>query len=346
MEAAPVRVRTMGSSPRVRGKRGGGAGEGTHDGLIPARAGKTVSASGKDVADAAHPRACGENWRGGRGVGVLLGSSPRVRGKLHPEPHRPRRGRLIPARAGKTSPPPRPTWPPSAHPRACGENRLFPARATAAAGSSPRVRGKPGSVSGGTRSARLIPARAGKTSCRSRPPTRNPAHPRACGENACTPRTGWAVAGSSPRVRGKQAHVRLRRRPARLIPARAGKTSPAPAPGAAGTAHPRACGENADHGLGSGWSAGSSPRVRGKPVDGGGHGVVSGLIPARAGKTPAALTTPATRGAHPRVCGENMVSTKGTARSEGSSPRVRGKRPCSSPPIRTPRLIPACAGKT
>ena len=50
--------------------------------------------------------------------------------------------------------------------------------------------------------------------------------------------------------------------------------------------------------------------------------------------------------AHPRVCGENMISTKGTARSEGSSPRVRGK-PCSRTcRPRRARLIPACAGKT
>ena len=41
-----------------------------------------------------------------------------------------------------------------------------------------------------------------------------------------------------------------------------------------------------------------------------------------------------------------MISTKGTAKSEGSSPRVRGKPGVANRVVATPGLIPACAGKT
>ena len=52
------------------------------------------------------------------------------------------------------------------------------------------------------------------------------------------------------------------------------------------------------------------------------------------------------RGAHPRVCGENLQQSQGAVESVGSSPRVRGKRDHHRAHRRPRRLIPACAGKT
>ena len=91
-----------GSSPRVRGKRLGQEHVAVGEGLIPARAGKTVSAVTRAGAAAAHPRACGENSRTVDHDGDPDGSSPRVRGKPRPPRERPERPGLIPARAGKT----------------------------------------------------------------------------------------------------------------------------------------------------------------------------------------------------------------------------------------------------
>ena len=92
-----------GSSPRVRGKRHDDADDVRPGRLIPARAGKTSTASARSVHRSAHPRACGENDpRSGR-VGGDLGSSPRVRGKLDDLDRLCDLGGLIPARAGKTS---------------------------------------------------------------------------------------------------------------------------------------------------------------------------------------------------------------------------------------------------
>ena len=111
-----------GSSPRVRGKRDLGALLPAPARLIPACAGKTArtcsstgarrlipACAGKTgrrgrspPSGTAHPRVCGENPSSLPSNTILLGSSPRVRGKLR---SRARPGvpvRLIPACAGKT----------------------------------------------------------------------------------------------------------------------------------------------------------------------------------------------------------------------------------------------------
>ena len=172
----------------------------------------------------AHPRACGENVRVFTVMVVLPGSSPRVRGKLPATMFAVFCEGLIPARAGKTCDVVRTHEALGAHPRACGENRRVGAASQDGNGSSPRVRGKPHRrnrllVRGG-----LIPARAGKTEHRPRDAHPPRAHPRACGENRTAQARRSAHPGSSPRVRGKHAVVRVVGVHDGLIPARAGKT--------------------------------------------------------------------------------------------------------------------------
>ena len=91
-----------GSSPRVRGKHH--FIDGFHDflRLIPACAGKTSSWLLTSSMRRAHPRVCGENVLAAVGSESLLGSSPRVRGKL-----------TVPTVLSEP-------W--KAHPRVCGEN--------------------------------------------------------------------------------------------------------------------------------------------------------------------------------------------------------------------------------
>ena len=357
----------FGSSPRVRGKPSTFNDSGGVSRLIPARAGKTTAQSGKDAKERAHPRACGENCRGGSKTGRRGGSSPRVRGKQ-------RRG------AGGAAHP-------VAHPRACGENEPGLDLADPASGSSPRVRGKRRARSRSSRCTRLIPARAGKTTMMATIRTRRPAHPRACGENlrlvgdthqrrgssprvrgkrrnsaglqhspgliparagktVFRPRLNGLRAGSSPRVRGKLMSFHLSPSKRRLIPARAGKTRVDDEEAGAWTAHPRACGENAHaiHTLKA--RDGSSPRVRGKPRPASRGGRRKRLIPARAGKTPRSTTISCPAAAHPRACGENCRRCARTRRGPGSSPRVRGKLGHILGGRIERGLIPARAGKT
>ena len=114
--------------------------------------------------------------------------------------------------------------------------------------------------------ARIIPARAGFTTCATGAGRRGRDHPRACGVYI-----GEGVAvingdGSSPRVRGLLAVYYYAVCDPGIIPARAGFTL-------AGTRfryrledHPRACGVYAAPTTSDNWDEGSSPRVRGLPV--------------------------------------------------------------------------------
>ena len=172
-------------------------------GLIPARAGKTSSASDNRTARGAHPRACGENPLSRTASAAEDGSSPRVRGKP-PDIHNFYKDvRLIPARAGKTGPTSTRGPDSGAHPRACGENRCRRTGPGFSGGSSPRVRGKRSSASDNRTARGLIPARAGKTSLLFQSRDNRSAHPRACGENQKAAIEEQKGKGSSPRVRGK-----------------------------------------------------------------------------------------------------------------------------------------------
>ena len=247
----------------------------------------------------------GENGGCTRAGVTTSGSSPRGRGKRN----QPRRvhpaGRLIPARAGKTSHGPDHRLASTAHPRAGGENDHENILTIPQKGSSPRGRGKRYPRSARPVRDGLIPARAGKTGRQGRPAHRRPAHPRAGGENPVQ-RYGFSLRyGSSPRGRGKPLIAVAENHSSRLIPARAGKQNPSSGahhlrgliPARAGkttrlrrcptkrSAHPRAGGENLVTTLVEALPQGSSPRGRGKPHARRSPRDRRRLIPARAGKT-------------------------------------------------------------
>ena len=244
----PVRPVSAGSSPRGRGKRRGRACKRTEQGLIPARAGKTERGDRIAAPRQAHPRAGGENEAGDEKGATFEGSSPRGRGKLGRDGLEEATGRLIPARAGKTSASRRCASPRRAHPRAGGENGRHSMPTVRMLGSSPRGRGKLGVCAIGACVYGLIPARAGKTALGCAAVSDCGAHPRAGGENVNVFCMSCMYVGSSPRGRGKLRLPRLCLVWGRLIPARAGKT-PRPAEMAP-------------------VSTGSSPRGRGKRVGG------------------------------------------------------------------------------
>ena len=316
----------LGSSPRVRGKRIHGESLHLVTGLIPACAGKTLSARNSCRPFRAHPRVCGENPIPDPGQISLAGSSPRVRGKLS-------------------------VWGMwffcmAAHPRVCGENFFTQLIDTRKNGSSPRVRGKPWPPGVVINLSRLIPACAGKTAFQDYLPCTGPAHPRVCGENCGQSLRLRTRGGSSPRVRGKRWFRNSGQPSGRLIPACAGKTTHDRHDHPRTGAHPRVCGENSICSCPVIPANGSSPRVRGKRTSGPRRRGWRGLIPACAGKTLRARNSCRPFRAHPRVCGENLCDGATYPVVQGSSPRVRGKpaRPARS--RRARGLIPACAGKT
>ena len=94
--------RLAGSSPLTRGKPDQDPEPVGHVGLIPAHAGKTARAPVISSAQAAHPRSRGENTPRRSAPTRRHGSSPLTRGKPARWCPSSRRGRLIPAHAGKT----------------------------------------------------------------------------------------------------------------------------------------------------------------------------------------------------------------------------------------------------
>ncbi|KFI72986.1 hypothetical protein BMIN_0698 [Bifidobacterium minimum] len=153
----------IGSSPRVRGKRHEGRHLHARVRIIPASAGQTYSNRCGSVSITDHPRECGANVDGVHCGGCLLGSSPRVRGKHIQCGARIARIRIIPASAGQTIIADRRVTMDSDHPRECGANTGATYLGTYTDGSSPRVRGKPGTRSVTANPTRIIPASAGQT---------------------------------------------------------------------------------------------------------------------------------------------------------------------------------------
>ena len=131
----------------------------------------------------------------------------------------------------------------------------------------------------------ITPADAGKTGRRKafQEPTKD--HPRGCGENNGFRSMYYDYAGSPPRMRGKQSSESEDKRPLRITPADAGKTTCQGRRRRRTKDHPRGCGENLpipDKRLGT---LGSPPRMRGKHIFHWYSGICARITPADAGKT-------------------------------------------------------------
>ena len=173
----------------------------------------------------------------------------------------------------------------AAHPRSRGEHPQITSHRPRSFGSSPLARGTPHRRHRRQPAPRLIPARAGNTSCSSLPGSPPSAHPRSRGEHLNHAGAGAGVRGSSPLARGTLLNLPSGFPGGRLIPARAGNTSSAEPILVFMSAHPRSRGE---HFL-SVWvfcrASGSSPLARGTPNYGKHWALCCRLIPARAGNT-------------------------------------------------------------
>ena len=335
-----------GSSPLTRGKPRRTFPSTWTGGLIPAHAGKTSASWSRTAAGTAHPRSRGENPEIWSASILESGSSPLTRGKRRRVGVGRRRGRLIPAHAGKTPGSARCGAQRPAHPRSRGENVPRCSLPRRRRGSSPLTRGKRLERDRRHRDERLIPAHAGKTQPA---PSRNgvgAAHPRSRGENPFERSRRALIDGSSPLTRGKRGRHMDDRPRRRLIPAHAGKTPLARWPRGPRQAHPRSRGENGGDLAHLEISTGSSPLTRGKHASGGGDSGAERLIPAHAGKTAGVESRSRSRRAHPRSRGENCRRALLAGRLRGSSPLTRGK-PLPERGLRLRRgLIPAHAGKT
>ena len=153
-----------GSPPRMRGKGAGRRGCVPDHGITPAHAGKSASRPGRACPRWDHPRACGEKIRSRSCSRKLIGSSPRMRGKVRKMCFAFRQQGITPAHAGKSMLMPqisRCCWD---HPRACGEKYAAPFKLAVGGGSPPRMRGKVRVILADEHHAGITTAHAGKRS--------------------------------------------------------------------------------------------------------------------------------------------------------------------------------------
>ena len=254
------------------------------------------------------------------------GSSPLARGTPHVQRWAIAAGGLIPARAGNT-----------------GRLRTG---FQSLGGSSPLARGTRCAAETSQLRPGLIPARAGNTVFMVCVLLMVWAHPRSRGEHEYFSTLLPLAGGSSPLARGTHVrdHAVVYRR--RLIPARAGNTR-----GVIGHiyfigAHPRSRGEHPTLDQIPRRSRGSSPLARGTQRPGALEVFVVGLIPARAGNTPAVRRSFSLAWAHPRSRGEHDVAVHDVSFRSGSSPLARGTLNTVIGALVPMGLIPARAGNT
>ena len=152
-----------GSSPHVRGALRSIMQHHELRGIIPACAGSTAEREGFEPPNRDHPRMCGEHRRTQSGSRRGQGSSPHVRGALHPSSFFMSRTGIIPACAGSTSLVAWSVFLSRDHPRMCGEHKLHSSIVSEYTGSSPHVRGAQPPCLRYKSSVGIIPACAGST---------------------------------------------------------------------------------------------------------------------------------------------------------------------------------------
>ena len=131
-----------------------------------------------------------------------------------------------------------------------------------------------------------------------------------------------------------------------IIPAHAGNTMGLGVRRRGSEDHPRTCGEHSVAHAICFSLPGSSPHMRGTPVQEDGTSSRMGIIPAHAGNTFSyARWTPNTRD-HPRTCGEHLAARWCCPSPLGSSPHMRGTLLPGDHFIGKLRIIPAHAGNT
>ena len=213
----------MGSPPHMRGKDFRVKGCPPDDGITPAYAGKSQSGLPFQRRCRDHPRVCGEKAVKPLLLYLVLGSPPRMRGKVVKCYIANCNQRITPAYAGKR--------------KADGR------KGHTQSGSPPRMRGKGPKGLIFIPQPRITPAYAGKSDLLWSRQTARGDHPRVCGEKPGLQADHRAAWGSPPRMRGKVRALLCSSPSPGITPAYAGKRRCTSACTLSYWDHPRVCGE-------------------------------------------------------------------------------------------------------
>ena len=152
----------LGSPPRMRGKAAARRDRRGLHGITPAYAGKRARSPPPPSGRWDHPRVCGEKSMMSRVLLFMVGSPPRMRGKVKRNKRFQLADGITPAYAGKSGAFLNPAVAQGDHPRVCGEKLKFIAAVFSMWGSPPRMRGKARQPARPHVQPRITPAYAGK----------------------------------------------------------------------------------------------------------------------------------------------------------------------------------------
>ena len=198
----------IGLSPRGRGKPFSSSDNNPSSRSIPAWAGETLPSRTLIRLVRVYPRVGGGNSAAGTRVQLVIGLSPRGRGKPRIPIISGKTDGSIPAWAGETPPAANRPHRPPVYPRVGGGNGLRAAHLFRHLGLSPRGRGKPGRATARNTPTRSIPAWAGETLFLSSALGGRRVYPRVGGGNFGSYYFNLSVDGLSPRGRGKPGQTR------------------------------------------------------------------------------------------------------------------------------------------
>ena len=153
----------LGSPPRMQGKGMGRREQKQQHGITPAYAGKRSQLVDCCLCTWDHPRVCGEKQNSFQFSHTILGSPPRMRGKVASFAPRCTSLRITPAYAGKRGPLGIIAGHLRDHPRVCGEKSRRSTTSKRSKGSPPRMRGKASPYVAIWFSSGITPAYAGKS---------------------------------------------------------------------------------------------------------------------------------------------------------------------------------------
>ena len=234
------------------------------NGITPAYAGKSFGSFCFLSFRQDHPRVCGEKQAAVALPQPVLGSPPRMRGKVELVHQTEGKVGITPACAGKSSHQHGAGRWRRDHPRVCGEKGCCKFSSRNHSGSPPRMRGKDLSDNELQVLDGITPAYAGKSVIRISDGCLRRDHPRVCGEKAHLRKMSCLLLGSPPRMRGKGRCHHPVIFVDRITPAYAGKSLLNTDNTTAARDHPRVCGEKTQNPIGGQFQQGSPPAYAGK----------------------------------------------------------------------------------
>ena len=166
------------------------------------------------------------------------------------------------------------------------------------------------------------------------------------GEDNSASRSSKPHSESPPHARGRQPEDIAAISTAGITPACAGKTSVTNAGKPFVSDHPRMRGE--DRSVWWLWLCvlGSPPHARGRLFNNKVSQSRLGITPACAGKTTTSSSNASMLRDHPRMRGEDALTSRGDVMEEGSPPHARGRPYSDRSDQGQQGITPACAGKT